>query len=79
MGKHKQRIEEIISEMNCPRNFICFKSGFKNLGKAEDINMESFVKCLEINAWECEFSFAFASYYLCKCPLRVYVLKNLGK
>jgi len=77
--KHKEQIEKIMSEMKCSKNFRCYESGFKILGKAEDIHIESFVKCLEAKAWECEFAFAFGSEYFCKCPLRIYILKNLGK
>jgi hypothetical protein len=79
MQNHKQEIEKIMNGMECPKDFECYKSGFKNIGKAKDTAVESFVVCLEDRAWQCEYSFSFGSSYLCKCPLRVYVLKKLGK
>ena len=31
--EHKRQIEEIISVMGCPWDFVCYKSGFKKLIK----------------------------------------------
>ena len=31
--EHKRQIEEIISVMGCPWDFVCYKSGFKKLSK----------------------------------------------
>lgn len=80
MVKHKKQIEEIMSNMKCNINFVCYKSGFKNLRNTKDIPLESFVECSNNkNAWQCEYAFLFGSSYLCKCPLRVYILKNIKK
>ena len=79
MQSHKKEIEKIISRIGCSKNFKCYKSGFKSIGKAEDVGIESFVKCLDKNAWQCEFSFAFGSSYFCQCPLRIYVLRELKR
>ena len=38
--KHKEEIEKIIDVMTCPKDFICYKSGFKNLGKARDMGIK---------------------------------------
>ena len=75
----KPQIEEIIGGMKCPRDFKCYESGFKDLCKAEDIGLESFLKCLEENPLECTFAFSFGYSHLCKCPLRVYIIKTLQK
>ena len=32
-----KEIEKIIDELKCPKDFICYKSGFQNLCKVEDI------------------------------------------
>lgn len=77
--KHKKEIEKIIDGITCPKDFICYKSEFKNLGKARDIGIKSYVECLEKNPEDCVFSLSFGHSYLCKCPLRVYIAKNLEK
>ena len=80
MGQdHKREIEKIIGEMTCPKDFRCYKAGFENLCKAEDIGIESFLKCLEKNPQECRFSLSFGYSYLCQCPLRAYIAKKLKK
>ena len=76
---NKKQIEEIIGGISCPKDFVCYKSGFENLCKAEDIWLESFLKCLEDNPRECVFAISYASGYYCKCPLRVYIAKTLKK
>ncbi|MDD5454593.1 MAG: hypothetical protein PHW62_03745 [Candidatus Ratteibacteria bacterium] len=79
MIKHKKQIEKIMSGMKCNIGFACYKSGFKNLEKAKDTPLASFVECSNRYAWQCEYSLLFGSSYLCKCPLRVYVLKKMKK
>ena len=76
---HADQIEKIIKDMNCPKDFVCYKSGFKNLCKARDIGLESFLKCLEENPRECVFSLSFGYSYLCTCPLRIYIARKLKK
>ena len=76
---NKEQMEEIIGGISCPKDFVCYKSGFENLCNAEDIGLKSFLKCLEDNPIECVFSISFAGAYYCKCPLRIYIAKTLGK
>jgi hypothetical protein len=75
----KGEIEKIIAGLKCPKDFICYTSGFKKLCRAKDIGIESFLECLERNPLSCQFSFAFGFMHLCKCPLRVYFYKKLNK
>jgi len=78
--KHREEIEQIIAGFECPKDFVCYKSGFENLCKAKDANIEGFTYCLgEARRTElCPFSLSFGYRYLCKCPLRVYLIKNLN-
>ncbi|HUU49944.1 MAG TPA: hypothetical protein VMW81_03165 [Nitrospinota bacterium] len=75
--EQKRRIEKIIARMECPKDFICYKSGFENLCEARDVGLESFLECLEKNPWECTFSISFGTAYYCRCPLRFYIIKEL--
>jgi hypothetical protein len=74
--EHKTQIEQIISEMECPKDFICHKSGFGNLGKSRLIADGQRVECLEENARLCKFALLFGPLTLCECPLRNYIAKN---
>jgi hypothetical protein len=72
-------IEKIIAGMECPKDFLCYKSGFNSLCKAEDIGVDSFLVCLEEKPQECNFSRSSEHRFLCKCPLRIYIAKELKK
>ena len=74
---NKKKIEEIVGGITCPKDFACYKSGFENLCKAENIWMESLFKCLEDDPRECVFSTGYGHVYYCKCPLRVYIGQTL--
>ena len=73
----RKKIEEIMGEMSCPKNFTCAESGFEILCKARDTNMTTQVECLDANARICTFALSFGDGHICKCPLRVYLSKKL--
>ena len=76
---YKKEIEEILGEMRCPKDFRCYKSGYENLCKAEDVGLQWFLLCMEAQPQECKFSVLIENKYLCECPLRVYIAKKLKK
>ena len=75
----QKQIEDIIHEMKCPKDFVCYTSGFKNLCMAKDIGLESFVACLVTDPLKCKFSIYFGEISFCQCPLRICISKNLKK
>lgn len=68
-----------MTQMKCSKGFKCYKSNFTEVGKAEDIGMQTFVTCLEEprNIQQCEFALPFGGKTFCNCPLRVYLSRNL--
>lgn len=75
---HKQKIEEIIGTTKCAKDFRCAKSKFEVIGKVKDVGLENYLECLESNSRLCMFALSFGEGYLCQCPLRVYVAKELN-
>jgi hypothetical protein len=75
--EHRKKIQEIIGEMKCPKNFECAEMGFENLCKARDFGLERYLECLEKYPGQCRFALRYGSGYFCQCPLRVYVAKTL--
>jgi len=71
-----KEIESIIGQMKCPKDFRCYKSGFKKLCKARDFGIENYLECLEENPQECKFAMSFGAMFICKCPLRYYLVQN---
>ena len=71
-----KEIESIIGKMKCPKDFRCYKSGVKMLCKARDFGIENYLECLEEKPHECKFAMSFGTLFICKCPLRYYLVKN---
>ncbi len=77
--KTEKEIEEIIGQLRCEKDFICYKSGFDVLCKAIDLPFNSYYACMEENPRECKFAVPFGDTNLCECPLRVYIAKKFKK
>ena len=77
--KDLQKIDEIMAEMHCPKNFKCAEHGFEQLCKAQDYRIENYIKCLEKSPLDCPFALSFGHDHYCRCPLRVFLEKNRKK
>ena len=75
----RETIEKVIAGMSCPKAFKCYRSNLSQLCKAKDIGLESFLQCLEDNSRYCEFSIPYGNAYFCKCPVRIYIAKQLSE
>ena len=75
----EKEVQEIMSDLMCPKSFICYKSGFERLCQAKDVGLKDYLACLEENPSLCPFSVSFGSLYICHCALRVFAFKKLGK
>ncbi len=75
----KKKIEKLMKVLQCPKDFICYKSGLETLCKAKKFGIHSLLECLEENPQECPFSITFKTASFCECPLRIYIRKTLGK
>jgi hypothetical protein len=78
--KTKKELEEIMGEMHCPKDFICYKSGLETLCKAKDVETPpaSLLVCLETDNKMCKF-LNIKRGYVCQCPLRIYIANKLMK
>jgi|Deesub1362A_J573_1020465.scaffolds.fasta_scaffold00341_22 two-component system response regulator len=76
MDDVRREIEEIIKELDCPKDFRCYKTGFKDLCKAK--NTDTFLECLEKEGEKCPFSVFYGYSYFCRCPIRMYLAKKLS-
>ena len=75
----RKKIEVIMGDMQCPKNFKCAESGFEDLCKAKDVGLDSYLKCLESNPSNCNFALSYGYKHFCQCPLRVFLAKKLNK
>jgi len=70
-------IKEIAGGMHCPKDFKCTKFEVEDLCRAMDIGKENCLECLEKNPCDCPFVIDIGYARLCRCPLRIYIAKNL--
>jgi len=75
--EQKKRIEEIMAGMECEKDFECYKTGFEKLCKTRDTGLPGYVDCLEEKGTICEFQVPFGRGVYCRCPLRVYIAKEV--
>ena len=77
--KHQKEIENIMEDIECPKDFICYQSGFEQLCQAQDIGLEEYVDCSgdPTSTLLCPFSLSFGDRYMCRCPVRIYLVKKL--
>lgn len=74
-----KELQEVLDKTTCQKSFICYKSGFKNLCRAEDVGEKYMLVCLEEKPEKCKFSFPVEGASYCQCPVRVYIAKKLEK
>jgi hypothetical protein len=77
--EHLKIIADIIDGITCPKNFQCYRMGFRDLCEAKDFGLSEHLECLEKNPEGCKFSVPYGSRCLCQCPLRIYIAKKLKK
>jgi hypothetical protein len=75
----RKTIEEIMGQLQCPKNFKCAESEFEVLCKVKRIGLGNHLECLEQNPSQCKFASPFRNCYLCQCPIRVYIFEKLEK
>ena len=77
--EHRIQIREIISDIVCPKDFECYKSGFDDLCKVKIFLDGELVECLVEISPSCKLSFNFGFGHYCKCPLMKYIAKNFNR
>ncbi len=72
-------IQKIMAEMDCPHSFRCYKSKFEKLVPVKLLSATT-IECLKAEESFCQMSASFGlSAMICQCPLRRYVVLELGR
>ncbi len=74
-----EQIQAIAGQMQCPKDFACVQSGFASQCKARLIGNGEMLECLADDGGACRFRVTFAGKSFCKCQLRFFIAKKLGK
>ena len=79
LREHYREIERIMASMKCPKGFVCYRSGFRDLCKVTTVGEGKIIECSPENRGPCVYRFSFAGRVFCKCALRYYVARNLKR
>ena len=81
--EHRAEIEELVAKTKCQFNFECYKSEFEHLSHVSielDGQLLWCVGCLGDDGQKiCNNRLSYGDNYLCTCPLREYIARNLHK
>jgi hypothetical protein len=77
--EHSKEIERLLVDVSCPKLVQCYHTGLQILCKARDVGLQSLVECLEEYPDKCPFSLSLSGLHFCKCPIRVYIARNIEK
>ena len=78
MGKYseyfnKEKIKEIMNEMECPSNCRCCKKDFRDIKFHKPFEGWDIFKCQHENPRTCSYSSHYGYCHICKCPLLNYI------
>jgi hypothetical protein len=74
---YKEQLEALMEKMECPKDFLCYKSNFSKLCNTEYMRADEFWECRDKTPLNCSFSALHTYTYLCRCPLRHYIAEKL--
>jgi hypothetical protein len=69
------QIEEAMPGLELLVECKRYKPGFGFTCEAEDVGLDSYVKCLEWDSKNCPSSFRYGRTYYCTSPARIYIAK----
>ena len=73
------KIVEFMGELQCPKDYQCYKSKYEKLCKTEYFGETEVLLCLEEEPQSCTFSLSYKDTYYCQCPLRYFIAEEIGK
>ena len=73
-----EKIKQMLGDLECKKGFLCAKRGLEALCRAKNTRLETYLECLEEDH-TCVFSIPFGHGFLCKCPVRMYIKRELSE
>jgi predicted transcriptional regulator len=76
---YEQEIKEIMTKMECPRDFSCCKSDLKPRCEVKDVDLEHHLEIAGEGDYRCKHLVVSNRVHYCRCPLCIYLTKKLGQ
>jgi hypothetical protein len=80
--EEKLTLEELKSQVKCPRDFMCVGAALEDLCRAEFDAQSGILECLgchDPGPIPCPFAKPFAAAFACTCPLRIYIAQHFDQ
>lgn len=78
--KHRQKIEKLMEELECPRDFVCYKQHPEHILKAQGSSYSMFtLECFQKRDIHCQFVLGYGYTYYCRCPTVSKIAKTLNE
>ena len=71
-------INSVSGKIQCYEDFYCFKHKFKDAIHTKEVGIEQLLKCIKTIISNCPFSILAETERYCKCPLRVYLMREFN-
>lgn len=75
---YQKEIKEIMTGMECARDFACYTSDFKPRCEVKDVELENHLEIEGECNKSCKYLVLSNGVRYCKCPLCVYLTRKLG-
>jgi hypothetical protein len=75
----RKKIEQLMRQMECPKDFKCVKENFDHLCQVSEFGFDEHLECLEKNPSHCPFAVPFINRYICICQMRMHIIQKLKK
>lgn len=75
----RKKIEQLMRQMECPKDFKCVKENFDRLCKVRKFELDDHLECLEKNPSHCPFAIPFIHQHICICQMRMFIIQKLKK
>ena len=73
-----EKAKQILGVLECSKGLLCVKRGVEALCRARDTRLETYLECLE-DDHTCVLSVPFGNGFLCKCPVRMYIKREISR
>jgi len=77
--EEKKKIEKLMGEIQCPKDFKCVKDNFACLCQVRKFGSDEHLECFEKNPSLSPFAVSFINRHICICQMRMYIIQKLKK
>ena len=78
--EQREKLGAFTEGVDCAQNFICYELESEVMFRKRTVGLDEYLECIgcKDDPGTCQYSLIiFGNVYLCTCPVRDYILKNI--